>query len=292
MPNANPYYCRFATNPANRVVDEIAPLNPTFFLLWLGENDLLYYAVSGGSADSITSPQLFGQTMGGIMQALTANGAKGVVATVGDVTKSPFFTTIPYNGLVLTQSQADSINFAMTLYQLPFTNYKAGPNPFLVTDPSSPHPYFKVRQMQPGELVLLTVPQDSMKCAGMGIINPNTFMPYPIPDNFVLKMDEVTALQNATTAYNAIIEQLAGQFGLAVVDINTHFQTLEAGIVWDGIKLSTKFITGGVFSTDGLHLNPRGNAVTTNYIIDAINAKYGSNIPKADITAYPGLIFP
>jgi lysophospholipase L1-like esterase len=146
--------------------------------------------------------------------------------------------------------------------------------------------------MQPGELVLLTVPQDSMKCAGMGIINPNTFMPYPIPDHFVLKLDEVTALQNATAAYNAIIEQLAEQSGLAVVDINTHSQTLEAGIVWDGIKLSTKFITGGAFSTDGIHLNPRGNAVTTNYIIDAINAKYGSNIPKADITAYPGLIFP
>ena len=59
---------------------------------------------------------------------------------------------------------------AMKLYGLPDTNYVEGPNPFLIPDPTSLHPYFKVRQMKPGEMVLLTVPQDSMKCYGMGII--------------------------------------------------------------------------------------------------------------------------
>ena len=41
LPYANPYYCRFATNPANAVVDEIVPLNGSFFMLWLGDNDVL-----------------------------------------------------------------------------------------------------------------------------------------------------------------------------------------------------------------------------------------------------------
>jgi len=229
--------------------------------------------------------------MGGVLTTLTATGAKGVIASIPDITAIPFFTTVPYNGLVLTQGQADSVNMAMKLYQLPYV-YKAGPNPFFVADPTSPHPIFKLRQMQPGELVLRTVPQDSLKCSGMGIINPQTFMPYPIPSKYALTADEVYQIRTATSAYNSIIAGLADNFGLAMVDMNAKLRDLQAGIVWDGVKLNTKFVTGGAFSLDGIHLNPRGNAVAANYFIDAINAKYGSTVPQADITKYNGVIFP
>ena len=287
----NPYYGRFATNAGNAVVQEITPLNPTFFCVWLGDNDVLSYAIAGGASDSITNPQLFQQAMGGVLTTLTATGAKGVIASIPDITAIPFFTTVPYNGLVLTQGQADSVNMAMKLYQLPYV-YKAGPNPFFVADPTSPHPIFKLRQMQPGELVLLTVPQDSLKCSGMGIINPQTFMPYPIPSKYALTADEVYQIRTATSAYNSIIAGLADNFGLAMVDMNAKLRDLQAGIVWDGVKLNTKFVTGGAFSLDGIHLNPRGNAVAANYFIDAVNAKYGSSIPQVNITNYPGVVFP
>jgi hypothetical protein len=292
LPYVNPYYCRFATNPANKVVDEIPPLNPTFFFLWLGDNDVLWYALSGAEADSITPLPVFQQAMGGIVQTLIGSGAsKGVVATVTDVTSSPYFTTIPYNGLVLTEEQAAQVNYAMSLFQLPYT-YQAGPNPFLISDPTSPHPYFKVRQMQPGELVLLSVPQDSLKCGGWGIISPWALAPAPIPDQYILTSDEVAEIQTAVLGYNEVIKGLAAANNLAVVDLYQHLKELESGIVWDGIKLNTKFITGGVVSTDGLHPTPRGNAMVANYVIDAINAYYGSTIPHADITQYPALIFP
>ncbi|HNW76770.1 MAG TPA: hypothetical protein PKJ28_07765 [Bacteroidales bacterium] len=288
---ANPYYCRFATNPANRLIDEIPPLDPTFFLLWLGDNDILSYATSGAESDSITPVALFRQAMEAIVQTLTANGAKGVISTVTDVTTSPFFTTIPYNGLVLTQGQADSINIAMTMFGLPF-RYIAGANPFLISDPASTHPYFKVRQMTPGEIVLLTVPQDSLRCAGWGILNPNTYMPTPIPDQYILTEDEVAEIQSATTQYNAIIRELASTYGLAVVDMDQRLKELKSGMMWDGVTLSTTFVTGGVFSCDGIHLTPRGNAMAANFIIDAINNYYGSVIPHANTNSYPGLVYP
>jgi hypothetical protein len=289
----NPYYGRFATSATNMVVQEIAPLNPTFFTLWLGDNDVLSYALAGGSADSITSPAVFTQAMGGVLTALTANGAKGVIATIPDITAIPFFTTVPYNGLKLDrQSLADSVNMAMTAYGLPFT-YKVGLNPFLIPDPSSPHPMFKVRQMKPGEFVLMTVPPDSLKCMGMGIINAMTKMPYPIPVKYVLTEDEVYNIQTATAAYNQIIiDILAKQFNLGVVDMTAKLRDLQKGIVWDGIKLNTQFVSGGVFSLDGVHLNPRGCAVAANYFIEAINARFGSTIPQVDITTYQGVIFP
>ncbi len=286
----NPFYARFASSPTNMVVQEIAPLNPTFFTLWLGDNDVLGYATSGGVGDTITSPTFFGQAMGGVITALVANGAKGVIANIPDVTAIPFFTTVPYNGLVLTQGQADSVNMAMKLYELPFV-YSKGPNPFLVADPNSAHP-LKVRQMVKGELVLLTVPQDSLKCSGMGIINPATLYPYPIPTQYVLTLDEVAKIQEATTAYNSILTNLATNFNLGLVDMNLKLKNMQQGIVWDGIKMNTTFVTGGVFSLDGVHLNPRGCSVAANYFIDAINAKYGSSIPQTNITNYPGVIFP
>ncbi|MFH1297668.1 MAG: hypothetical protein ABIJ04_10390 [Bacteroidota bacterium] len=288
----NPYYARFATSATNMVIQEIPSLNPTFFALWLGSNDVLGYATSGGVGDTITGPQTYGYAMGVVVQSLVGTGTKGVIANIPDITSIPFFNTIPYNGLVLPrQTLVDSVNFAMSLYGLPFT-YQVGQNPFLVPDPTSPHPLFKVRQMQPGELVLLTVPQDSMKCYGMGLISAITFLPWPIPNQFVLTQDEITNIQTATAGYNQILSGLAQTNGLAIVDMNTRLKNLQSGIVWDGIRMNAKFVTGGAFSLDGIHLNARGNAVAANYLIEVINAEYGSTIPFVDITNYQGVLFP
>jgi hypothetical protein len=291
--NYNPYYARFASGMTKMVIEEIPALNPSFFAVWLGDNDVLSYALTGGVGDSITSPQFFGYAMGNVVGSLVANGSKGVLANIPDITAIPFFTTVPYNGLVLTQNQADSINMAMQLYQLPFV-YTAGPNPFIIADPTSPHPYFKVRQMQPGELVLLSVPQDSLKCKGMGIIDPGNPLagPYPIPTQYVLTLDEVTNIQTATAAYNQIIADLAVTYQLGVVDMNSNLKKIQQGIVWDGVKMNAKFISGGVFSLDGVHLNARGNAVAANYFIDAINAQYASTLPYLNITEYQGVVYP
>jgi len=288
----NPYYARFATDATNMVIQEIPPLNPTFFLLWLGNNDVLGYALSGGVGDTITGLQTFGFAMGGVVQSLVGNGAKGVIANIPDIHAIPFFTTVPYNGLVLPrQSLVDSVNMAMALYQLPFT-YQLGPNPFLVPDPTSPHPLFKVRQMQPGELVLLTVPQDSIRCFGMGLISAITFTPWPIPDHYVLTQNEITNIETAIAGYNQIISDLAMTNGMALVDMNAKLKNLQAGITWDAINMNTQYITGGALSLDGIHNTSRGYAVLANYFIESINAQYGSTIPMVDITRYPGVLFP
>jgi hypothetical protein len=227
-----------------------------------------------------------------VLAGLTLNGAKGIISTIPDVTAIPFFTTIPYNGLVLTrQTLVDSINhFMSTLFQVPIT-YHLGQNAFLVYDSTATN-FFKVRQMVPGELVLLTVPQDSLKCGGWGIISSWKHIPMPIPKQFILNLDDVTKLQTATAAYNLIIAGLAANFKLGVVDMHTKLTQLQKGIVWDGIALNTNFVTGGAFSLDGIHLNPRGCALAANFFIEAINKQYNSTIPYVDITKYPGVIFP
>lgn len=82
--------------------------------------------------------------------------------------------------------------------------------------------------------------------------------------------------------------------GLAYVDANTKMNELggQSGIVWDGVRYSAKFVTGGAFSLDGVHLTGRGYAIIANEFIKAINTKYKSTLPQVDPNKYSGITFP
>ena len=108
---ANPYYVRFASNASANVLADAAAQNPTFFSLWIGNNDVLSYATSGGTGvnqlgntnpatyggNDITDPTVFAGVFTTLVNGLTANGAKGVVGNIPDVASAPFFTTVPTN---------------------------------------------------------------------------------------------------------------------------------------------------------------------------------------------------
>lgn len=107
---ANPYFARFASSPGAQIIEDAVAQDPTFFSLWIGNNDVLGYAVSGGvgedqtgnqdpasyGSNDITDPQAFAFLYSNIVTALTANGADGVLLNIPDVTNVPFFTTVPY----------------------------------------------------------------------------------------------------------------------------------------------------------------------------------------------------
>lgn len=279
-PTANPYFVRFASSPETSVLADALSVDPTFFSLWIGNNDVLGYSTSGGMGDVITSQDLFTGALNGLITGLTANGAKGVVANIPEITSAPFFTTVPYNGLVLTdQAQVDALNMAYSALGISF---QLGQNAFIIADPSAPA---HLRQIKSTEYVLLTVPQDSIRCAGWGSIKP-------IPGQYTLDELEVSAIQTATNAFNQTLKTLAESKNLAFVDVNAFLRNAKTGLVYDGIRFSLTYVTGGVFSLDGIHLTPRGNAIVANYFIDVINAKYNSTIPHVNIGDYPGLVFP
>lgn len=110
-PASNPYFVRFASSPSTTVLADAVAQNPTFFSLWIGGNDVLSYASSGGAgtnqtgnpnpasygANDITDPAVFESAYNALINALTANGAKGVVANLPYINTLPYFTTVPYN---------------------------------------------------------------------------------------------------------------------------------------------------------------------------------------------------
>lgn len=94
---ANPYFVRMASSPSTTVIADAMAQTPTFFSLWIGNNDVLGYATTGGDGtDPITNQAMFDTAMAGIVATLTSNGADGIISNIPNVTDTPYFTTVPY----------------------------------------------------------------------------------------------------------------------------------------------------------------------------------------------------
>lgn len=277
---ANPFFGRMTANSSSSsILMEAAAQKATFFSLFIGNNDVLSYALAGGASDSITSSPVFNASIDGIINTMTADGAKGVVANIPDVTSLPYFTTISYNGLVLTrQGQVDSLNSA---YALTGITFSLGANAFVMELPAPPF----ARKMKANEMVLLSTPQDSLKCAGWGSKKP-------LANKYVLNETEVQNIQSAVSSFNGKLSSVANAKGLAYVDVNAFMARTKTGIIYNGNKITTTFVSGGAFSLDGIHLTPLGNAMLANEFILAINSTYGSTLPRLDATKYHGVVFP
>lgn len=122
---ANPYFVRFASSSTASVLDDAKAQNPTFFSLWIGNNDVLSYATSGGvgtnqtgntnprtySSNDITDPNVLAGSIKAVLEGMKSVGAtKGVIANIPNVTSIPFFTTVPYNAVPLDEAHAAALN--------------------------------------------------------------------------------------------------------------------------------------------------------------------------------------
>jgi len=103
---ANPYFVRMAgATPDISVLEMAVGQSPSFFSLWIDNNDVLGYATTGGDGTDPITPisgapgQGFDGSYGALIATLTAGGAQGVVANIPNVTDVPHFTTVPHNPL-------------------------------------------------------------------------------------------------------------------------------------------------------------------------------------------------
>ena len=326
---ANPYYARFASSSTSTVLGDAAAQNPSFFSLWIGNNDVLGFAASGGSGvdqagnldpstyagNDISDQNVFASVYNTLLQTLTANGAGGVVANIPDVLKTPYFNTVPFNAIPLDQATADVVNAAYAAYngglaQLQLgglisaeelaqrtINFTAGPNAVVIidedlTDLTAFNPaLINMRQATAEDLLILPSssflgtlanPQDPTSINGVAV---------PLADNWVVTPQEAMMIDNAIAGYNQTIAALATQYNVALVDANALFDDLVANgfVQADGSVVTSTFATGGGFSLDGVHPSPRGYAILANAFTEAINAKYGSNLPMVNPLNFKGL---
>jgi lysophospholipase L1-like esterase len=270
------------------------------------------------SRNDITDPNVFAGSLDAVLQAMTANGAGGAIANLPDVTDIPYFTTVPHNPIPLDEATAAFLNSAQAygaynagLAQLQQLNliteeelekrtitFAAGEGNAVViidedlTDLTAFNPaLINMRQATEEDLMVLT----SRSFIGT-LANPNdptsiNGVAVPLADQWVLTPEEQATVKTALNAYNQTIAGLAAAYDLAFVDANALLNQLRTNGFQqaDGSVVDATFATGGGFSLDGVHPAPRGYAIIANAFIEAINAKYNSNLPGVNPLDYTGL---
>lgn len=252
-------------------LDYIAASNATFFTCWLGNNDVLGWATSGGddgtvsvpvfgtlNISELTPPSKFEPIYDTILGTFQKMGAKGVCATIPDVTSIPFFNTVTLEAV--------------------------GKEVWITEGPYASNPG-NVRKAVAGDLMTLNASADLGD--GIGFTQAN-----PLPHTSVLDKDEVAMAQSHTVLLNNIIKNMAAKRGYAVADMHSYMYELKAGMTFDGVNYTASYIEGGGFSLDGVHPNTRGYAIIANKFMEVINNSYGSNLRPVPVQDYRGIIFP
>lgn len=355
---ANPYFVRFATSATTSVMTDAMAQSPSFFTLWIGNNDLLSYALSGGTgtdqngnldastygSDDLSDATMVGGAINAMLSTLTTSGAKGAIANLPDVSTIPYFTTVP--SLPFTSesdayvAQVDGLNAFYTSLNAVFDalgvserkiSFSATEDTGAViidtslTDLSTSitqalvaggadatqaallgATFGQARQSTDADLFLLTTSSSlgqvdtdrytSLLAAGLDSSSAGqmsvTGLTYPVQDADALTETEVTLLEERASTINTLIETMASNYGLALVDMNSKMKELQTGITFNGVTFTTTFVTGGAFSLDGIHLTPRGYAIVANEFMTQINNTYNSTLPMVDVNDYSGINIP
>ena len=246
---ANPYFVRFASSDTTTVITDAAAQQASFFTMWIGNNDVLSYATSGGigedqtgntnpatyGSNDITDPNVFAGTYSQLIGAMKAanSAAKGVLVNIPDVSTIPYFTTVPYNPVPLDQATADALNTAYGAYNggvqaalglgmitteeaaLRTITFAAGQNAVVIMDEDLTDitavnaALIGMRQANANDLLVLTA--GSKIGTLVDPTNPNTAwgVGVPLEDGDVLIPSEISAIDTARTAFNAAIKGTA-----------------------------------------------------------------------------------
>ncbi len=232
---------------------------PTIMSIEYGANEVLGPSTRGGVPSSSTN-QIYGALMTGALNTIHAlsPATKVAVFNVPDVTSAPFFTTFPAATVSLT-----------TGAPLPLVGAN-GP-------------------LAQGDLVLLTA--GSLLATGRGIpvggfnfVNPAAAgNGLPLPESVILRSAEVALIETEIDEMNAVVDSVAQRPWVAKVDIHDFLQGIAShGYPYGGNVYTNAFITGGLFSLDGVHPNDFGYALMANQLIKGVNQKFGSVIPEVN----------
>lgn len=229
---------------------------PSFLTLWIGSNDVLGAAIRGQAIDGVTltPASAFRAAYTAVVAALRAAQVRVVAANLPDVTSIPFVTTIP---------------------------------PYVV-NPGTGAPVLVGGQRVPllgpdGPLpsgTFVTLAASSLLARGDGIPSELGGRGTPLPDEVILDAGETATIRERVATNNGAIADICQAAGIPVVDVNAMLAEIATtGRVVGGVRLTNAFLTGGVFSYDGVHPTDLGYAVIANEWIRVINENGGDLAP-------------
>ena len=244
------------------------------YLVWFGLTDLLNYAQSGGTVNP-TSGSVFASKYSELVELLSQNYEETtlILLNLPDPLNFPYFSALPHQLPNETTCNGASVPI------------------FIETQGGA-----EVRIATQNDRLLLGAADSLAFYGGQAFWGREAAN--PVPDHWVLDMQEIQVLQEHLAAYNSLIyEKALSHSGsnttkTVLVDLFRLFENIAQGHTEDGVNVTMEYLNGGIFSIDGLSLTPRGNAVIANASIESINSFFGSSIPTLNITDFEGVIFP
>ena len=257
---------------AHQVAEQLSP-PATFLLFEFGTSELLGPALNGTSV-GLTSVAAFADSFGRAVDTLAAllPNAKMAVVNLPDITRLPFFTTISNRQLDRNGRPMVDANGRQ--------RFLLGPNNLALTATDqvllTAQPQIDLGFGYPlGSFAYIT-PTDSVPGNGIGLTDP-----------LVLSTSETLTIQDRVRKFNGIIDTTLSSKSTprdcAIADLEGLLKRAESpGIELRRVLYTTKFVTGGLISLDGIHPNDLGQALLCNEVITAVNKRFGSNLQPLD----------
>ncbi|MFA6457008.1 MAG: hypothetical protein WCW40_09325 [Bacteroidota bacterium] len=289
----------------------VRALQPQLVTFWLGNNDVLGYATTGGTSPAAPTPTatfsyLYNQALDTMKKAVA--NVKIVVGTIPNVTTIPFFTTIgPKVAAKLAASGGLSFYYqkagetAVGTGSTKFAN--PANNPLICLTGSAYAGYIGAgagsSNVQGGKFYRDVAASKGFPLSAVIPVGVDTTKPFglhpqnPWPNVLVLDSSEIAKATQAVNEFNAAIKSIAATHGAAVVDFNAIFNNINVnGLTISGVKYTSAYITGGLFSLDGVHPSNRGAGVLANEIIKVMNSSFGTSVTYVNISSLPALDIP
>jgi lysophospholipase L1-like esterase len=301
--NGNPLTDLVLRGSGATVLQQAASQQPTFVMVFIGNNDVLGAGTSGTVIEGVTltkfsviDPRV--DTIVSTLKAAQGGAGKGIFVTLPDITKHPFFTTIPpfivVGGKTIT-NPATGRPFTFLSQKV----IKVNTIPTGELGPVAPIPEDSIITLQAAGFLPFGfgIPCAILDAGGVSASDPRRLhCNQPLPDDanpvaktpgVVLFHDEVQAIRDRTGQINAKITAAASAAGFKVFDGGALFADIVAhGREFGGITITASFLTGGFFSYDGIHPTSTGYAIVADELIKFINAGYGSSIPEPNMATF------
>jgi len=272
----NPYFGRFASAPDASVLGDAMAADGSFIMFWLGNNDVLGYALKGATGGDMgngtnpgdmTDPAVFDVAYRSVVSSLiTDNVKQGIIANIPNVQDIAHFTTVPWDAIEFDTSDpvdagtiaALNANYAVynggldqmaglqiitpeeaELRKIVFAD---GANGIVIfdndlTDLTGFNPgLVNMRMANSTDLITLTAGAVLGTLADPGNTQSVIGVAVPLDEKYTLILADQEAIANRVADFNATIKAVADGSGGNIALLDMN--SIFAGLVQNGVSIN------------------------------------------------------
>lgn len=325
----NIYLNRLPFNDQQSLADIVSDRGPSVVLVSIGYDDLLPYVMGSATgatelpinevSDTDATPvSVFESSYRGLIEQLQNDTEASIIlSTIPSPLLTPAFTTVSYSmelGSEITGIEIGQLNSFYSEFNERAFEYNLGDTitdenrrPFIdfdvdggaqfkarvISDPTLTDVVFddgyvlpKIRQMGEDEYLPFRFEQ-------LFFENPVYGKTEPIQPEDVITRENAESVRDLLDGYNSTIRDLAASSeDIHLLDIEQLVSELFSGdLQVGGVFYNAEFSRESLFSSDGLFLNPKGNALVARRLVEILNREYNVSLLPVDVNSYPGISF-